>query len=342
MAEKPILEVNASSTVCRLCGTAYRGNKGYFYASYGQIYKGTGYMTVCKTCVDALYEDFLRECGDPRTACHAVCRKFNILWDEGVFNGVVLGSSLRTVMSLYMQRINVVKFRGKSYDDYLRSVGMLWDIPHIAEEEPAPSPEVEEPEVDESEPEEEIEVADEVKIAWGVGYTNKQYIEFEDRLRYWKKKLKKKNVDPDDIDVDSLLRQIVPCEIDIAKRRAEGLDVDKQVNTLHSLINSAILKPSQKKSDADVSIENTTLGVWISRFENERPLPEDENKSELIKFVHTWMFGHLAKMVGLRNSYTQMYEDEMEKLRVAKPEYIDEEDDALITAAFEDGVFDDG
>ena len=334
------LEVTPTKAVCRLCGTGFGTHNGYFYRNYGQIYKATGYMHVCKRCVDALYEDYLRESGDTKLACHQVCRKFNIYWNETIYNGVVLGSSTRSMMSGYLTRANIVKYRGKSYDDYLREIGMLWDIPQKrVEEELTPTATVEKPKAVESEPEEEIEVADEIKIAWGIGYTNKQYVEFEERLTYWKDKLMKKNVDPDDIDVDSLLRQIVPCEIDIAKRRAEGLDVDKQVNTLHSLINSAILKPSQKKSDADVSLESTPFGVWLARFENEKPLPKDENESAIKKFVHTWLYGHLGKMLGLRNTYTQLYEDEMERLRVERPEYADEEDDIILTDVFGDEVF---
>ena len=154
--------------------------------------------------------------------------------------------------------------------------------------------------------------------------------------------MKSRGVDTNDIGVGALLRQIVATEIEINRGRANGEDVDKKVNTFNTLIGNAILKPSQKKSDVDISIDNTPLGMWVLKYENERPLPKDENESVLKKFVHTWMFGHLAKMVGLRNSYTQMYEDEMDRLRVSKPEYADEDDDTIITDAFGEDVFDNG
>lgn len=345
MATSPRIEVQPSTAVCRLCGMAYGKLNGFFYRSYAQIYKGNGYMSVCKKCVDDVYEDFLRECGDMELACHQTCRKFNIYWNQDVYNGVLKGSSHRTIMSGYLARVNVVKYQGKSYDDFLREISMLWEIPHAIEETPAPSVEEAEPPADESEEEDDdalIEVADSVKIEWGPGYTNKQYVELEERRKYWVNDLKQRNIDTDDINVATLLRQIVATEIEINYGRANGTDVDKKVNTLNTLVGNAILKPSQKKSDADVSIETTPLGVWINRFENEKPLPEDENESVLRKFVHTWMFGHLAKMVGLRNSYTKMYEDEIERLRVEKPEYANEEDDELITSAFGEDVFEDG
>lgn len=348
MAQKPSLEVKPSVAICRMCGTAYGKLNGYFYKSYNQVNKGNGYLPVCKHCVDDLYEDFLRECKDPRLACHQICRKFNVYWSDDIYDGVVLGSSTRSVVSGYLTRANVVKYRNKSYEDYMKEIGMMWDIPRDkkSEEELAPptekDAEVGESEVIEEESDDDIEVADEIKLEWGPGYSNKQYLELDERRKYWVEDLKKRKIDTDDINVATLLRQIVATEIEINYGRANGLDVDKKVNTLNTLVGNAILKPSQKKSDADISMESVPLGVWINRFENERPLPEDENESVLKKFVHTWMFGHLAKMVGLRNSYTQMYEDEMDRLRVEKPEYANDDDDDLITAAFGEDVFEDG
>lgn len=336
----PNLELHASNAYCRLCGTAYGKQNGYFYKSYGQIYKGSGYMHVCKTCVDNLYEDFLKECEDPKLACHQVCRKFNIYWNEDIYNGVLQGSTKRTIMSGYMTRVNVVKYQGKSYDDFLREVGMLWEIPSQKQsgDELAPLPDGNDVESESDD----IEIAEEIKSAWGPGYSNKQYAELEERHKYWIKDLQQRGVDVNDIGVGALLRQIVATEIDINHSRARGSDVDKKVNTFNTLIGSAILKPSQKKSEADMAIDNTPLGVWVLRYENEKPLPKDENESKIKKYIHTWMFGHLAKMVGLKNSYTKLYEEEMERLRVEKPEYADEDDDDLITDAFEEDAFSDG
>lgn len=338
MASTPKIDVNVAKYICHLCGTAYVTRNGYFYKSYAQTYKGTGYLHICKSCVDDLYEDFLRLSKDPRIACHAVCRKLNLYWDDAAYDGVLKGSSKRTIMSGYLTRMSAVKYRGKSYDDYLRELGMLWEIPSDREEITAPLTDYTDKESESND----IEIAEDVRTAWGPGYTNKQYAELEARRNYWMHDLASRGVDVNDVGVGALLRQIVATEIEINKGRANGEDVDKKVNTFNTLIGNAILKPSQKKSDADVSIDNTPLGVWIRRYENELPLPRDENESQIKKFVHTWLYGHLCKMLGIRNSYTQMYEDEMSRLRVEKPEYADEDDDYVITDAFGEDVFDDG
>ncbi len=345
MSQTPKLEVTPSAAICGLCGTAYGKTNGYFYRNYSQIYKNNGYMTVCKTCVDNLYEDFLRECGDVRLACHQVCRKFNIYWNEEAFEGVLKGSTTRTVMAGYLTRVNVIKHRGKSYDDFLREISQLYNVPvrpgektKEEVEEVKEEPEEILPAIDEDEL---IEVDEGIKAAWGVGYSNKQYLELEERRLFWVADLKQRGVDTDDVSVAALLRQIVATELEINRDRADGKDVDKKVNTLASLVNSAILKPSQKKNEADISMEQTPFGVWINRFENERPLPKDENEPVIKKFIHTWLYGHLGKMLGLRNSYTQLYEDEMERLRVERPEYADEDDDIVLTDIFGKEVFED-
>jgi hypothetical protein len=45
-------------------------------------------------------------------------------------------------------------------------------------------------------------------------------------------------------------------------------------------------------------------------------------------------------MVGIKNSYSKMYEDAMEELRVKRPEYDEEDDDTLLAEVF--GVEGDG
>lgn len=349
MPQNTKIEFSPTVAICRMCGTGYGKLNGYFYRCYNQVNKGNGYLPVCKNCVDNLYEDYLRECKDPRLACHQICRKFNVYWSEEIYDGVILGSSTRSVVSGYLTRANVVKYRGKSYEDYLKEIGMLWDIPVEKEtedeDEPAP-PVVEESadasEVIEEEKDDDIEVADKIKEFWGIGFTNRQYLELDTRRKFYVKELKKENVNTDDVAVSALLRQIVALELEINRDRAEGKDVDKKVNTFNNLVNNALLKPSQKKSEADISMENTPFGIWIARFENERPLPKDENEPAIKKFVHTWLYGHLGKMLGLRNTYTQLYEDEMERLRVERPEYADEDDDIVLTDILGDEVFDDG
>ena len=101
------------------------------------------------------------------------------------------------------------------------------------------------------------------------------------------------------------------------------------------------MKPTQKKDVAmEEELSTTPLGVWIWRYENKRPLPEVDDSlkdvNHIKKYIFTWM-GHLCKMVGVKNGYTKMYEDEIARLRVEMPEYDDEDEEDLLIGAYSGG-----
>ena len=168
---------------------------------------------------------------------------------------------------------------------------------------------------------------------WGSGYAPATYLELEKRFQYWKGRL------PDGFEVDigteALLRQICSLELDINRDRAAGKPVDKTTNLLNTYIGSLNLKPSQRKDGADGNMETTPFGVWIRRWESQRPIPEPDPELKdvdgLIRYIHIWFFGHLCKMLGIQNSFCKLYEEEIAKRRVDKPEYNDEDDDVFLT-----------
>ena len=114
------LEVNVSSTVCRRCGRAYGRLKGYFPISYGELYKGTGYLPYCWECVNKLYTGYLTECGDRARATEQLCRKMDIYWNEDLYRMAEKRTNARSVLTNYLSRLTGAQYMGKSYDDTLR------------------------------------------------------------------------------------------------------------------------------------------------------------------------------------------------------------------------------
>lgn len=322
------LEVNASSSICRKCGTAYGRLKGHFPVSYGQLYRGTGYLPYCKSCVEKMFNDYFNECKDTRLAVRQMCRKLDLYWNEKVFEAADKQNTHRSIMTSYIGKINATKYSNMSYDDTLRKEKVLWvepiDYSKLTFEEGSDKPN----QVDE---EEDIDVPEEVVSFWGPGYTPSMYMELEQRRKYWMEKYPK---DADfDIGTEALIRQICSLEIDINRDRAAGKPVDKSVNTLNTLLGSASLRPAQKKADEyENSLSSTPLGVWLYRYENKRPLPEVDKELQdvngLKKYIYTWM-GHLCKMMNVKNGYTKMYEEEIDRLRVERPHY-EGDDESLI------------
>ncbi len=314
------IEVNTDKAVCSRCGRAFGQYKGNFPVSYSTLYKGVGHLPICKSCVEVIFNDYLNKCNDAKTAVRQVCRKLDLYWDSGAYESVSKKNSNRTIMIQYMQRINSVNYAGKSYDDTLIEENMLWDFDTVragarSEQDNAGS----------------FDVSDDVVAFWGSGYTPGMYAELEQRRAYWMSRF------PEgtelDIGTEALIRQICSLELDINRDRAAGRSVEKSVTALNALLGSANLKPVQKRQDdIDASLASTPLGVWLYRYENKRPLPEiDEDLKDvngLRRYVFTWM-GHLCKMMGLKNAYSKMYEDEIARLRVDKPEYDGEDDETF-------------
>lgn len=323
------IEVNASSSICRKCGTAYGRLKGYFPVSYGALYRGTGYLPYCKECVDSMFNAYLAECKDAKMAVRQMCRKLDLYWSEKLFESAEKQSTPRSIMTSYMGKINGTKFANMSYDDTLKAEDALWLEPAKYSDMQPASQVV-------SEPEDNIEVPEDVIAFWGPGYTPSMYMELEQRRAYWMSKY------PDDTEFDigteALIRQICSLELDINRERAAGKSADKNINTLNTLLGSASLKPAQKRSDDyESSLVNTPLGVWLYRYENKRPLPEVDKDLQDVngikKYIFTWM-GHLCKMMNIKNGYTKLYEEEVDRLRVERPEYDGDDDETLLNDAY--------
>lgn len=339
------IEVGQTNVVCCKCGRAYRQRRNFFPVSYAVLHKGIGYMPICKECIDKMYNDYLIECGNSKDACRQVCRKLDLYWNETIFNAADKRSTARTMMSGYITKINTIAQANKSYDDTLREEGTIWKFTpedmKSDEDRPETRAAEEEKPAESEDKREEIVVPESVKAFWGPNVQAGMYKDLEQRKKYWLAKFSAQGTDVD-VGTEALLRQICIMEIAINRDLAEGRAIDKNVNALNNLLGSASLKPAQKKEDAstDAALASTPLGVWLYRYEQKRPLPEiDEDMRDvngIRKYVFTWM-GHLCKMLGLKNGYSDLYEKEVERLRVEKPEYDGDDDEAFMSHLFEEG-----
>lgn len=127
-------------------------------------------------------------------------------------------------------------------------------------------------------------------------------------------------------------------EVQIIKDMAAGKSVEKLVAQLNALIGSINRKPVQKQKELDASVEQTPLGVWVQRYENERPLPEPdpmfEDVDRIRKYITVWFFGHLCHMLKIKNTYAKAYEDEIAAMRIERPQYDDVDDEDMINDIF--------
>ena len=88
--------------------------------------------------------------------------------------------------------------------------------------------------------------------------------------------------------------------------------------------------------------DQNTFGTLIQKWENERPIPQPDPEFEDVdgirRYVGAYFLGHLCKMMGIKNRYSAIYEEEMAKYTVEKPSYEQDEVDPEMSALFEGGA----
>lgn len=321
------LEISSDRVICSMCGLAYSKWRGNFPVCNAGLYKGSGHLPYCKKCVDRIYKNYLKECSDPKNAIRQTCRKLDLFWSDKAYLFVEKKDAPPKLMQLYITRINTAAYAGKSYDDTLIDEDNLWNFklePPVDNEMIAMAEKI----IDEKNKEDEdIEVPEDVTVFWGSGYQPYMYAELEQRRKYWMASF------PQDIELDATteatIRQICSMELDINKARAAGKNVDKSVATLNTLISA--LNTAQGKYN-DAGLADTPLGVWIHKYEYDRPLPkiDDDLKdtNKILKYVFIWL-GHVCKMLAKKNGFARLYEKEIQRLRVERPEFSDEDDEEM-------------
>lgn len=130
---------------------------------------------------------------------------------------------------------------------------------------------------------------------------------------------------------EMLFQEIAQQRLTIKKNREAAKPVDKEIKTLQDLLGSSNIKPVQE-TGANAA-EQATFGTLIKKYENEKPIPEPDPEWKDVdgikKYIQIWFLGHLCRMLGIKNEYAQMYEDEIAKYKVEAPEYEQDEESVL-------------
>lgn len=341
--EKTVDETTGQSSqryYCCRCGLSFSRQKGYFPVSHSPLYRGTGYLPFCSECCERMFENYCAELKDDREAMHRMCMKMDLYWHDTIYDAVERTHGTNSRVRSYIAKTNLVKYIDKTYDD---------TIAEIESAQPASESNFDSRSADRAGGRDDSEpstpkitmddIPSDVVLFWGPGYTPDMYLELEERRRFWMSKF------PDgyeaDIGEEALIRQICNLEIDINHDRAAGKPIDKSVNTLNTLLGSLNVKPTQKK-DSDNALAEVPFGVGIGWCERHKPIAEPDEEFRDVdgirRYINIWLYGHLAKMMRKKNLYSKLYEDEIAKMRVEKPEFVGEDDEEfLYNALTEDG-----
>jgi len=154
---------------------------------------------------------------------------------------------------------------------------------------------------------------------FGSGHTEEELIWLTTEYQDWDSR---QNIDSKSL--ENLIKQICLTELLIRNKRAKNQDVKNDLKTLQELMGSSSLKPVQDSGAQ--ALEQESFGTLIKRFENEHPIPvpskEWEDVDGIRKYMKTFFFGHLAKLLGKEkdNPFKKEYEDYIKNYTVSPPD----------------------
>ncbi|MGG3920374.1 hypothetical protein ABEV41_00240 [Geobacillus thermodenitrificans] len=282
--------------MCTCCGKEKPDSE--FYISKSPFHKATGRLHVCKQCMfDHVDEKDINTIKD-------VLRMVDKPWITELYKSSVEEAQKqnKSVFGMYMKNLGMPQMRDKTWAHSDSQQSIEDEVGYALN-------------VDENLTEEDIQ--DLIKF-WGRGFNIEDYLwlqnEYEDFVTRY---------ECDSKSMELLIKQICLTELDIEKRRANGEKVDQQLKTLQELLGSSNLKPVQE-TGANAA-ENATFGTLIKKFENEKPIPEPapewQDVDGIRKYISVWFLGHLCRMLGIKNDYADMYEEEIKKYTVESPQY---------------------
>lgn len=166
----------------------------------------------------------------------------------------------------------------------------------------------------------------ECKLYWGEGdYTEDDYIYLISRYESYCK-----TYDVDSPTFENIISQICQLELEIRKKRTQGSKSTKEeTNLIINLMKSAGISPSQEKESKTNAKE--TFGVWVKRWESEKPVPEPleefRDVDGIAKYVENTFLSPMRKSLDIEDNKLDQYQEHVDKYGISTEELLGIEDD---------------
>lgn len=271
----------------------------------------SGYFPICKKCLLDMATDY-----NPREKKHVdnkqktkrVLRLMDLPYDDSLYNTCLQKLTTdggRAYSTAWQQMIVALKslpqYKDKTYSDSDDEVSV--SVRQTLEVNP--------------------EVLESGRKRFGFDFSDSDIIFLETQYADWTTRYSCENKAQ-----QVLFQRICSTELEIRKAQKEKRDTKDLDKTLQDLMSSLSVKPSQSNSNA--LTEAKTFGQLIQKWEEEKPIPEPQGEFKDIdhigRYIDVFFKGHLAKMMGLKNAFSSMYERFMAKYTVNKPTYDEDED----------------
>ena len=306
---------------CSCCGKKYTKQKGNFPYSNSPLFAGNGgYVTICKSCIDKYFYnlvDFFS--GNEEKAADRMCQICDWFYADDIWGVCRKISSDRSRIGALPSKASLPQYkqRGTTYLDTIkeRASANINDAEDL---------------MDNQEGLTDLKVRKRTISMFGMGYSMEQYKFLQEQYDDWTARCEAKTKAQEE-----LFKNLCIAQLNIQIAQQTGGKVKDAMDTFQSLLGSANLKPVQNNDNA--LADSQSFGTLIKKFEEEKPIPEPDPEWKdvdgIVKFITVYFLGHLCKMIGIKNNYARMYDEEMAKYKVEKPQY-EGDDEALFDSVF--------
>lgn len=306
---------------CSCCGKKYTKQKGNFPYSNSPLFAGNGgYVTICKSCIDKYFYnlvDFFS--GNEEKAADRMCQICDWFYADDIWGVCRKISSDRSRIGALPSKASLPQYkqRGTTYLDTIkeRASANINDAEDL---------------MDNQEGLADLKVRKRTISMFGMGYSMEQYKFLQEQYDDWTARCEAKTKAQEE-----LFKNLCIAQLNIQIAQQTGGKVKDAMDTFQSLLGSANLKPVQNNDNA--LADSQSFGTLIKKFEEEKPIPEPDPEWKdvdgIVKYITVYFLGHLCKMIGIKNNYARMYDEEMAKYKVEKPQY-EGDDEALFDSVF--------
>lgn len=318
---------STSTLHCACCGKELKSKD--FYKSNSDLYASYGKMPWCKECINKIYYNYLNVyktngyANPEKKAVERICMFLDVYFCDDAYNATVKrmedGDLTCSLISSYISISPLKQYRG-GYDRTLEeryNEAKFNNKPISIYSD------------DDSDMNETIDKA--IKL-FGNGFDNDDYIFLYNEYCDWTTRHECNTKAQEEV-----FKQLCFNQLELLKATRAKQDTKDLTATFQKLLDTAKLQP--KQNSGDTTSDSQTFGTLIDKWENTRPIPEPEDDLKDVDniglYIDTFFRGHLAKMMGLKNGLSRLYDRYMKKYTVEKPEYDNDDDnEALFDAIF--------
>ena len=165
------------------------------------------------------------------------------------------------------------------------------------------------------------------KKRFGLGLSNEDYMFLENEYQDWITRYECSTKTQEEI-----FERLSFKKWEINKATKSGQNTKDLDKTYQELMTTANIAPRQ--TTMDTMSDAQTFGTLIQKYEETRPLPDIDPELEDIDkiglYIDSFYRGHACKMLGIKNSFSHLYDKVMKKYTVTPPEYDDESDSEIL------------